>query len=147
MNTRESRAVTFEATAGGKLLALVPLAGGRGMARLDAEDYLRLRAAGISDQWMLNAGKHGKGPAYVRCAVRGKPGEAATVARLIVNAPKGRIVRYRNDDRMDLRRQNLFIERDPNRTRTGRRKSPAEVPARPVEARSSSYPTPSSHAR
>lgn len=139
MSTRKPRAATFETTADGKLLALVPLAGDRGTARLDAEDYHRLRAAGVSDQWTLNA--NSKGTLYVRCPMHGKPGDLATVARLIVNAPAGRIVRYRNGDRLDLQRRNLCVERDPNRTRTGRRSSPEKAPARPVEARSSVNPT------
>lgn len=143
MSTRKPRATIFETTACGKLLALVPLAGDRGMARLDAEDYRRLRAAGVSDQWTLNAGKRGSGTVYVRCMLAGQAGQRgnlATVARLIVNAPKNLIVRYRNGDRLDLRRQNLTIERDPNKTRAGKRKAPRKGAARPVEARTAARP-------
>lgn len=86
----------------------VPLANAPGrFATLDADDFDRLREAGVSDQWTLNGDGHGN--AYVRVAIRTK-GRLVSVARLIVGAPAGRVVKYYDGNRTNLRRRNLTMK-------------------------------------
>ena len=87
---------------------LIPLAGDLGMVRLNAADHARLRAQGFSDQWCLHRDRDGR--AYVRVANPERRGGVLTVARLILDTPAGRIIRYRNGDRTDLRRVNLWVK-------------------------------------
>lgn len=88
-------------------LVHVPLANAPGrVATLDAADFDRLRAAGVSDQWTLNGDGHGN--AYVRVAMQTK-GRLVSVARLVAEAPPKRIVKHRDRDRTNLRRGNLYL--------------------------------------
>lgn len=84
----------------------VPLARGRqGHALIDKEDHLRLIEAGYGGSWFLN--DPGSGKKYV-CLGHG--GTNKKVARLIMDPPRGYVVRYRNNDRKDLRRSNLVLQ-------------------------------------
>lgn len=91
----------------GAAIVLVPLANTSRVAKLLAEDFARLQARGITAQWAFNEAKPGYG--YVRCgcpsAVRG----LVTVACLIMEPPRGFNVRYRDGDRTNLRRENLYL--------------------------------------
>jgi hypothetical protein len=87
----------------------VPLANTYESAILWKADYDRLKAAGLSSYWCLNGNGHGG--FYVRAK---RPGLSyLMVARLVLDEPEGAIVRYANGDRLDLRRPNLYIARDP----------------------------------
>ncbi|TCV86322.1 hypothetical protein [Sulfurirhabdus autotrophica] len=71
---------------------------------IDVESLLRLRAAGVSENWFVN--DDGANNLYVRVKHNGK---VASVARLITNAPKGSWVTFVNNNKLDLRLKNLWI--------------------------------------
>src|SRR5690606_29589276 len=95
----------------------VPLSDGRHFAELYAEDYANLIDRGITGYWQHNIpnrisreGRRG----YVQCRVRlATPTRTAArvtalpVVRLILNAPKGRRIYYRDNNPLNLRRNNL----------------------------------------
>lgn len=57
------------------------------------------------------ANTSGTGHLYVRTSLPTKEGGTETVARLLLEPARGWRVRYRNGDRADLRRANLYLER------------------------------------
>ena len=75
-------------------------------AVLDHRDYQRLQGAGLCGPWFLNS--NGGGYDHVRCMAGGV---LMTVARLIVEAPTGRRVRYLDGNRLNLCRNNLALEK------------------------------------
>ena len=106
---------------GGKTITLVPLAGSPTPAQLFAEDFDAIKAAGVSDQWFLDS--DGKGLAYVR-ARRKDPASNAhniAVARLIMQPEPGEKVCYLDGDRLNLRRDNLTLERGGRRAKADMR--------------------------
>lgn len=111
---RSSRRFPVRLTTRRNSIVQIPLANAPGrFATLDTDDFDRLRAAGISDQWFLNSDGHGN--AYVRVAMRTKGrlaplGRLVSVSRLIVRAPPGRVVKHRDGDRTNLRRRNLTMK-------------------------------------
>jgi hypothetical protein len=109
MPNKKPRKVRFAIDTDGERIALVPLANQRQPAKLLAEDLTAVLEAGYTDQWTCNS--DGKGHGYVRCGVNGVRGNLATVARLIVEPPKGYRVTYLDGDRLNLRRDNLKLEK------------------------------------
>lgn len=100
------RAPTFSSE-GGREIAHVPLATGQ-TATLYRRDLDMLTANGLSLAWTFNP--NGQGTAYVRAAEAGRAsGGLVGVARLILNAGRGAIVRYRDGNRLNLRRENLYV--------------------------------------
>lgn len=108
-NNSTTRAPVFTTADDGAPIVSVPLAN-RGHAVLDADDFLRLKAAGVTDQWTLNEASR-RGPAYVRCGMPRKEvsGGLATVARLLMCPARRQCVRYHDGDRTNLRRANLYL--------------------------------------
>lgn len=99
--------VTYTCDPNGVEVAHVPLADGQ-TATLDKADHDAMRAAGWSDRWCLvsDGGPH---LAYVRVAQNNATGNLVTVARIIMEAGRGQVVRYRDRDRTNLRRANLYV--------------------------------------
>ena len=97
----------------------VPLSDGYSFAELYAEDYDKLLDRKVSGNWQHNVPNRisrAKNRGYVQChlpinggALTGKHVTALTVARLIVNAPKGRRIYYRDNNTLNLRRDNLVL--------------------------------------
>jgi len=98
----------------------VPLSNGRDHAELLADDYAALIARGVTGNWQHNIpnriSRDGR-RSYVQCYVprrtpsrKGNRWTALTVARLILDAPKGRRVRYRDGNTLNLRRSNLYLQ-------------------------------------
>lgn len=112
MNAIPSRQPIRTTDADGTPVVRVPLARGRGFAVLFAEDFDTIASLGFTVRWCLNQGSPGY--SYVRC---GHPASEATggllsVARLIMEAAPGLCVRYRDKDRTNLRRTNLYLAED-----------------------------------
>jgi|GEM_PF-6871116 len=84
---------------------LVPLSRGKGYAQINEEDLARLHSNGYVGKWFLNA--NASGNAYVRLYYGDNNKNVAT---LIMDPPPGYVVRYRNNDRKDLRRCNLILQ-------------------------------------
>ncbi len=76
-------------------------------AVVDAADLEALRAAGYSTRWFLN--RSGSGHPYVRVASRRYAGGVETVARIILQPGRNRVVSYRDGDPLNLRRANLMV--------------------------------------
>jgi hypothetical protein len=97
-------------------------------AKTDADSYRALIEAGVSPNWTFNL----NGPrttGYVRVSMTGaniRPGKLATVARLIMQAPPGSVVHYRDGDRFNLRRDNLQVLGAPKETASSDTACPAE---------------------
>jgi len=97
----------------------VPLSDGRHFAELYAEDYAYLIALGVSGNWQHNVPNRitRKGQrSYVQCHVplvtpsrSGARWTALTVSRLILGAPKGRRIHYRDNNTRNLRHDNLQL--------------------------------------
>ena len=113
---------------GGKSITLVPLAGSPDPARLYAEDFEAIKAAGFSDQWFLDS--DGKGHGYARVWWRDPTCPKAkarnlAVARLIMRPEPGEKVCYLDGNRLNLRRDNLTLERGARRAKADKRGSRA----------------------
>lgn len=104
-------------TPDGAALVLVPLANHAEPAILDARDFDALMAARYSPLWTFN--DTGNGKRYVRVRDSRMRGHLVLVARLITAAGRGRIVRYRDANPLNLRRSNLLLTQ--GRTRGHRR--------------------------
>lgn len=77
-------------------------------AVIDKHSYDTLISEGLTGPWFLNG--NGTGRSYVRIAVPVEGRRSGTnllVARLILGAEPGTVVRYANGDRLDLRFVNL----------------------------------------
>lgn len=109
MTIKKRRKVRFTTDQDGKHIVLVPLANQSTPAKLLLEDFKTIIDAGYTSQWTANS--DGKGHAYVRCGVSNVRGQLATVARLIMDPPFGYRVTYRDGDRLNLRRDNLKLEK------------------------------------
>lgn len=92
----------------GNRVTLVPLSMNRGFVKVNEEDYLSLRSMGYVGGWYLN--QRVAASEYVLINNKAT-GNNQTVARLIMSPPRGYVVRYRNNDRKDLRRCNLVLQR------------------------------------
>jgi hypothetical protein len=106
-NTRTPR--IHRGTIGGEPIVRVEMINLKGVfATVAAEDWDAWVAAGRSQRWLLNSSGRGQ-PSYVRAVDLGVPGQLVTVARELHNPGKGCAVRYRDDDRLNLRRSNLYV--------------------------------------
>ncbi len=87
----------------------VPLTNAPGASAIvDEASYADLRARGLTGPWFLN--DNGTGRKYVRTGVpvAGQPkGTLLLIARLILGAGPGTVVRYANGNPLDLRFTNL----------------------------------------
>jgi len=102
--------VKLAADADGRAIAQVELANRPGVyALIDADDLTALQDAGLSPRWHLNSNRAG-GEGYVRFFLPGVANSKLTVARAVMRAGLGEAVRYRNGNRLDLRRRNLYLE-------------------------------------
>ena len=90
----------------GRKIVRVPLAKGRGEAVIDQRDFDLLMRIGVSPAWFLNGTERGR---YVRTSMRGIRGSLVGVARVITRARRGQIVKYRDGNRLNLRRGNLKV--------------------------------------
>lgn len=93
----------------GRAIVLVPLANHAQPARLFAEDFDRLMEGGVGHLWTLNS--NGQGNWYVRACSSTVFDNIVTVARLIADAGRGQCVRYADGNRLNLRADNLSIDR------------------------------------
>ena len=109
--SKAKRTPTFTSDENGNDIALVPLANHSNPARVLRKDFDALRAAGWSDQWTFN--DSGNGYAYVKVGNSQSLGNLAIVARLLMKPGKREMIRYRDGDRTNLVRSNLYIEPDP----------------------------------
>lgn len=92
----------------GTPIVRIPLAKGRGVAVLFAEDFDQLTALGVSPRWCLNAdGKRSVSTVRVACAEA--TGGLLSIGQLIMDAPPGRAVRHVDGNRLNLRRDNLML--------------------------------------
>lgn len=87
----------------------VPLTNAPGVfAQIDRHSFLALQRLGLTGPWFLNG--NGSGKRYVRANVPERDRRNWTpllVARLIIGAGPGTVVRYANGDPLDLRFINL----------------------------------------
>lgn len=100
----------------------VVLARGQGTADIDRETYERFAASGISAHWHLNApGFGGYGQVKSQHPQRG----TLILAREALDLAKGDGLRacFRNGNRRDLRKSNLYSEPNPIAPLLGRRRS------------------------
>ena len=93
---------------GGEAVTLVPLANCSEQAIIATADYEWLIEAGVSPNWIFNWARPGH--CYVRCAWN-RVGSLETMARILTGAIHIRRsrVKYRTNDRLDLRRDNLIL--------------------------------------
>lgn len=75
---------------------------------LDEADYDALIAARGTLRFYLVQNRV-DGPSYVRIKQHDVLGRLTLVSRAIANPGRGQIVRYRNEDHLDLRRRNLVV--------------------------------------
>jgi hypothetical protein len=106
---RKQRTPTYALDIDRKEIVLIPLANHSEPAKILREDFDALLAAGYSSSWTFNAADSRSKYRYVRCGVWKRRGQLASVARLILNSPRGRVVKHRDGDRLNLRRDNLFL--------------------------------------
>lgn len=74
---------------------------------LDEPDFDRIVASGIAPRWVLNEAFPGF--YYVRCYQPDVAGKLGLVARHVLQAGQGQVVKYRDGDRLNLRRSNLYL--------------------------------------
>lgn len=105
MTKQPKRLPTYTRDADGNPIAVVPLARG-GDALVDAPVLEELLQRGVTLNWTFNLSGGGEF-AYVRTRTAAR--NLVSVAREVVGARSREIVRYRNGDRRDLRRSNLYV--------------------------------------
>jgi hypothetical protein len=105
------RVPEFFVDAQGHKMARISLANSELCAILYKEDFGELLERGFSMLWKLNAGGVGR-PPYVRCT--GPNGVNPIVARLIAGAGPGTQVHYRDRNRLNLRSENLRVQKGGN---------------------------------
>jgi hypothetical protein len=135
------RVPTFTTDESGRALVLVPLPDQQQHVRILREDFFRItRALRASDQWQEN--DNGKGTNYIRVRLpKERPAGIpyledavtprqthAVIARLVLKVPSDRIVRYRDGDRLNLVRENLYTEEDDS-------PRPGKKPAHPMNVK------------
>lgn len=98
-------------------LAYVPLGtrGQRGVAVISDDDLAMLEKLGLSLRW----NRHPRTGA-VHAPAGKASGSNVLVARVLMDAGKGQVVRFRNGDPTDLRRDNLILDNDGYATRRDR---------------------------
>lgn len=102
-NQRQPRRI---ADKGGAAIVQMPLAGGA-VATVDADSFDHYAAPGRSTQWCLMG--DGKGNAYVGVWL---PSAKTTVmvARLLLDAPRGKVIRFHDRNPLNLQRSNLYLD-------------------------------------
>lgn len=111
MTAKTKRTPTYYTTdTRGQEIAHVPLTNHPTPVRILREDFEALMAAGWSDRWKLN--DSGNGYAYVKAPAPGTLGNHAIVARLLMQPGWRQQVKYRDDDRTNLVRSNLYLVAD-----------------------------------
>jgi hypothetical protein len=103
---KNARTPTQFTAADGTECLRVPLAGNRGDAIIEAEDWPRLQAARISTLWSLDT--NGGTRRYVR-AKRSGDNRSVGIARLVTGASRKQHVCYRDGNPLNLRRGNLYL--------------------------------------
>lgn len=92
----------------GEAVVRVELANMRGtFVTLDEPDFDRIVDSGIAPRWVLNEAFPGF--YYVRCYQPDVAGKLGLVARHVLEAGRGQVVKYRDGDRLNLRRSNLYL--------------------------------------
>ena len=107
--TPARRRITWSTDHDGEAIVIVTLSNGE-KAKLFAEDYERLVEMGISPNWTANG--NGNGQFYVRTKLTDALGwgNNAMVSRLIAPpTTRGLVLRHRDGNRLNLRRDNLEI--------------------------------------
>lgn len=99
----------------GRAVVLVPLANHPKPARLLLSDFEALKAQGVSDQWTLNKAKPGH--RYVRASSSAGAKHLVTIARVLLDAQRGRQIGYHDGDRTNLLRENLYLKGGERRAR------------------------------
>lgn len=101
-------------------IVLVPIANSPRSARIRVEDYRRITEdLGYSKCWQYN--NKGRANSYVRLGLMAHQRGAGDwglpvlpthipVARLVLNAAPGMVVRYRDGDRLNLVADNLYVQ-------------------------------------
>lgn len=98
---------TVALDADGKKIVYIPLASTTERVRMQQFDFERLMQLGFSRFWFLSS--NGRGPAYVRC--KGKTdGGQFSLARLLMRPRSNQVVRYRDGNPLNLRRDNLYLD-------------------------------------
>lgn len=113
MNQRRTPTTTHDQR--GRVIAIVPLANHPTPARLLLSDFEALKAQGVSDQWTLNEAKPGH--RYVRAFSSDGAKRLVTIARLLLDAQRGRQIGYHDGDRTNLLRENLYLKGTERRAR------------------------------
>jgi hypothetical protein len=103
---RNKREPNFTTDLDGREIVVVPLACGS-KAKLFAEDFYTLKQLGLSDNWFLNSAGTGR-PSYVRC-FSPRTGNVVSISRVIVGAGSRKVVKCIDNDRTNLRRDNLHL--------------------------------------
>lgn len=111
MTAKTKRTPTHATDTQGREIVLVPLANQAAPVRILKADFDALIAAGWSDQWKLN--DSGNGYAYVKVPETGTCGRHAIVARLLMQPGRREQVCYRDGNRTNLIRSNLYPIADP----------------------------------
>lgn len=104
--TKLKRKPVYSHDINGTRIANVSLAKGHGIVELHAEDFEALLQSGFSGNLCLNHNNHGNW--YVRASQVG--GNTVSVARLVTRAGRHQVVRYRDGNRLNLRRSNLYLD-------------------------------------
>ncbi|MCB8840040.1 hypothetical protein [Aurantimonas sp. VKM B-3413] len=92
----------------GRAIVRVPMdRNGDRWAIVEAADFDRLVAEGVSLTWFLNAS--GPSRAYVKASQAGASGRLVSVPRIILRAGPKEVVRYVTTDHLDLRHSNLRL--------------------------------------
>lgn len=111
----------------GTALVHMPLKGGA-IAVIEAEDFDRLMDQGVTTQWRIHDDGHGLG--YVR--VKTAKG-LLMLARLILDTPAGKVIRYADHNPLNLRRENLVFDAGFSKQRE-KDAPPAVMEAWPAES-------------
>ncbi len=100
--------ISVKTIAAGPGVVHVPLANANEPAIIDSDAFDKLTAAGVSLCWTLNTAGD-RQHRYVRAPASGVTGGLVTVARIVMDAGPGQIVRYRDGDPLNLTRSNLYL--------------------------------------
>lgn len=89
----------------GSRIGEVPLRGADAVT-LDEADLDRIHSLGISMAWFRNGGGYVRAQAPARLGIP----NLVTVARIIMGPLPDMVVKYRDGDRLNLRRKNLYLD-------------------------------------
>jgi hypothetical protein len=108
---KQRSATTFTTDASGRRIAHVSLSGTQDRCKLLAEDLERILSEGYSPWWSSTStgGRHRY--VLVKAANPRKRERSLTVARLVMEAGKGQVVKYADGDRLNLLPENLLVRK------------------------------------